>query len=724
MFSGKLMTQLARTMPQRLWLLVLPLAMLNAACAGLTSPISKSATVGSAPPTALITSPASGASVSGTITVTATASDNVVAVANVQFQVDGSNFGAVSTAAPYSASLGTGTLTNGIHSLTAVAINAEGNKGSSPAVSITVNNNSDTTPPTVSVTSPASGATVSGTITVTANASDNVAVASVQFQVDGSNLGAAVTSAPYSASLNTTTLTNGAHTLKAVATDTSNNKTTSAGVSITVNNQVTSPVSVSITSPVSGAIVSGTVTIDATATASAGVAGVQFLLDGADLGLQVVTSPYSMSWNTTTASAGIHTLSATAIDTSGNTATANANVTVSNGSQPTGWQKLSFTELQGNENVSPCTTPSPGGNVGCAAEIIAWGTAVADTKRNRLLIWNGGHTDYAGNEIYSIDLTQVGVCTSTNPCITRLDDYSPPNTSTACVETLSDGRPNSRHTYDGLAYIVSNDTLFSVGGSLNDCGNGSKATWELALSSVPQSCAVVNGTSPGCTSSWTLETSDYAGGETNITTAYDSIHNVVWAYDSSQFYEYSFASNTWAVANTNGGGTTGDFLGTMVFDDFDQYVIRIAGPYSDPGAIRYWSVANGSSYTLNTPALDGSCGNPSSGTGIFVGYPGVAWDPVGHVAVIYPGSGNQIYLLNPQTWTCTTESYGSTLGVDYPQNQNPSVNGMIKRFNYFPALDVFIMVNDYANDAWELHRLRAGADLNTTLSEPKLSLGR
>ena len=56
----------------------------------------------------------------------------------------------------------------------------------------------DTTPPTVSVTSPAGGATVSGTITVTANASDNVGVAGVQFLLDGANLGAEDTTAPYS----------------------------------------------------------------------------------------------------------------------------------------------------------------------------------------------------------------------------------------------------------------------------------------------------------------------------------------------------------------------------------------------------------------------------------------------------------------------------------------------------------------------------------------------
>jgi len=55
--------------------------------------------------------------------------------------------------------------------------------------------------------------------------------------VDGANSGAADTSSPYNFPLNTTTLSNGSHSLTTVATDTSGNKTTSAAIPITVSNQ-------------------------------------------------------------------------------------------------------------------------------------------------------------------------------------------------------------------------------------------------------------------------------------------------------------------------------------------------------------------------------------------------------------------------------------------------------------------------------------------------------
>ena len=102
---------------------------------------------------------------------------------------------------------------------------------------------SDTTAPTVSLTAPASGSTVSGTTTINATASDNVAVANVQFKLDGANLGSADTASPYSFSWNTVGVSNGTHTLTAVATDTSNNTTTSSSVTVTVNN-TTAPATV------------------------------------------------------------------------------------------------------------------------------------------------------------------------------------------------------------------------------------------------------------------------------------------------------------------------------------------------------------------------------------------------------------------------------------------------------------------------------------------------
>jgi len=99
----------------------------------------------------------------------------------------------------------------------------------------------DTTPPNVSIAAPAEGATVQGQITITASASDNVGVAGVQLLMNGQPLGGEVNAAPYSMNWNSTTAANGNYIIAATARDAAGNRTTSAAVRITVQNQATPP---------------------------------------------------------------------------------------------------------------------------------------------------------------------------------------------------------------------------------------------------------------------------------------------------------------------------------------------------------------------------------------------------------------------------------------------------------------------------------------------------
>jgi hypothetical protein len=104
---------------------------------------------------------------------------------------------------------------------------------------------SDTTAPTVAITAP-TGGTLAGTVAVSANAADNVGVAGVQFKLDGANLGAEKTAAPWSTSWDTTTIANGSHAITAVARDAAGNKTTSSAVSVSVGNAPAPPKNVRI----------------------------------------------------------------------------------------------------------------------------------------------------------------------------------------------------------------------------------------------------------------------------------------------------------------------------------------------------------------------------------------------------------------------------------------------------------------------------------------------
>jgi hypothetical protein len=88
---------------------------------------------------------------------------------------------------------------------------------------------------------------------------------------------------------------------------------------------------INITAPANNATVSGITTVSANASDNIGVAGVQFMLDGVNLGTEDTSSPYSISWSSGLTTNGAHTLTAVARDAAGNTTTSSSvNVTVSN----------------------------------------------------------------------------------------------------------------------------------------------------------------------------------------------------------------------------------------------------------------------------------------------------------------------------------------------------------------------------------------------------------
>ena len=195
---------------------------------------------------------------------------------------------------------------------------------------------SDTTAPIISGVGP-SGITTSGaTINWTTNeASDShVEYGTTTSYSSVSSLDTAkVTSHSVTLSgLNAGTLYN----YRVKSRDAAGNLATSSNASLTTAASPsgdTQPPTVSISSPQAGASVSGTVTISAQASdIGGGVAGVQFFANGQPVGSEDTSSPYSVSWNTTTTTNGSYSLTARARDNAGNTATSAAvGVTASNG---------------------------------------------------------------------------------------------------------------------------------------------------------------------------------------------------------------------------------------------------------------------------------------------------------------------------------------------------------------------------------------------------------
>lgn len=180
------------------------------------------------PPTVSIASP-TGGTVSGSIGVSVSASDNV-AVTRVDLRVNGATV-ASTNAAPYQFSWNSATAADGMVSMTAVAFDAAGNSTTSSAVSLNVQNASsglpDTTPPTLAITNPANGTNVSGTAIIRASASDNSGAAGItqKLYIDGA-LKVTATGGALTYNWNTRKTPLGGHTIVVTATDASGNATT------------------------------------------------------------------------------------------------------------------------------------------------------------------------------------------------------------------------------------------------------------------------------------------------------------------------------------------------------------------------------------------------------------------------------------------------------------------------------------------------------------------
>jgi len=298
--------------------------------------ISFSVSVDITPPTVSITSPANGATISGIVTISASASDNI-AVTKVEFYRDGTLIG-TDTISPYSMSWNTALLSNGLYTLQTKAYDTANNVGTSSLISVTVNN------PLFDFTlslNPYSGSVIQGSsITTTATATlTSGPTTSVSFSCSNLPAGASCSFIPTSCNP-TCTSTATVYTTDSIPVGSySITITGTGGVTKTTTYTLTvldarSP-TVSIISPSSGSTVSGPIIIQASASDNVGVSKVELYIDGV---LFVTDSSYSYEffWDTTTVGNGAHTLVAKAYDAANNVGTsATVIVTVNNVADPT-----------------------------------------------------------------------------------------------------------------------------------------------------------------------------------------------------------------------------------------------------------------------------------------------------------------------------------------------------------------------------------------------------
>lgn len=326
----------------------------------------------------------------------------------------------------------------------------------------------------------------------------------------------------------------------------------------------------------------------------------------------------------------------------------------------------------GNSQLADVYPTNPGGNQ--AAIISAWSGACVDTSRKDLLVWGGGHADYTGNEVYAFNFDSG----SGNYLTWRRKTF-PSTPLNNDAEQNADGSPASRHTYSGLNYHPSRDTMVvAAGGFLAGAGGvRSLVAWEFACTTESPNSAAP--------SAWTQKDTaptiaPNGTPEPFMSMAYDATANKFYSQHNRGFTSFDPA----ASAGTQWTELT-NFEGPAVADN----TCAIAQAPTSPRQIIWPSVTDsGEAFgrRLDTNAYIGTetTGLPASGSIniLDVADPGLLWEPNLLNMLLWGGTATggtdnrDVYKLNLSTKAITRVAGTG----DIPSA--PTANGTFGRFAY------------------------------------------
>ena len=273
-------------------------------------------------PTAVITSPASGEIVNGSVLIETLVTDNLE-IDRVEFLINNTPVFTDSIGSNYSFLWETDTFPDDeYYVLALIAHDLVGNEGPSTALTVYLDNN-DNVLPYGSIMYPYAGQIVSGVETISINAEDNNSIDTVDFYINDI-LVFSDNSQPYEYDWDTSLEVEDLnYIVGSIISDDSGNQFEVPSISVLVNNipNDSNPPTITISNPLSGQTVSDTVNFLVAAYDDIGIAYVEFFIDGFSLGTDD-EAPFSYLWDTAS-NIGVHgnqhALSAIVIDTAGNT---------------------------------------------------------------------------------------------------------------------------------------------------------------------------------------------------------------------------------------------------------------------------------------------------------------------------------------------------------------------------------------------------------------------
>lgn len=309
--------------------------------------------------------------------------------------------------------------------------------------------------------------------------------------------------------------------------------------------------------------------------------------------------------------------------------------------------------------------------------ITAWSSAAFDKRRQRLLVFGGGHNDYGGNEIYAFTLEKLRW--------TRLTDPTPfPNRSPD--DQNDDGTPISRHTYGGIVYLEDRDSLLALGGAPDSAagGCGVAGVWFFDL-------AARERTGRYNPSQWTRWDSAGIATGCNDEALFDSARGRILYNSFRGWYELDLTDG--AMSHINKSVWIQKTSSIIVEDATGlEFIVQFGGGVFE-GYIRR---------DLTSPTLEGisveTSGDVSMESAV---KPGTIFNKETGTVVAWAGGGDMFVLnLADNVWKRVVPNSRNL--VD-PGSQD-AAGGTFGRFQFSEELDVFVLM-DLATENVFLYRM-------------------
>lgn len=346
---------------------------------------------------------------------------------------------------------------------------------------------------------------------------------------------------------------------------------------------------------------------------------------------------------------------------------------------------------------------SPRGSGGFTALVDAWCGAVINGAR--LYAQGGGHNDYAGNEVISIDLAAEspawrierppsGWKTSVDEGAINFMDHRED------LKIYTNGDPRSSHTYDLMTW--GNDGIYLMPTSTFSEPSTLENTTAAKIFKFTPGVAPTVGTNASF-GSWasvaTLPVGSVGSNWNSSSLVFDSARNYLYAIGSGRaIYRYNIGGAAWL---SNGPSTSTDSDHRAVFvASLDLVVIF---NYSPSGGFQVYKP---SANTIHTPGATGTAPSPvrsgSTGTSVFEYWSAATWVPYLGAFACWIEGGTGFHLLTPPVGDPTTNAWvwsrleASGANVVTPDPRAP--NGDYGRFFYSAPLNCLGVVTSTKAD--------------------------